>query len=64
MVETSILLATRYLQDKCLFNLEQNESLSHRDYTKFFDTLVDELLTIPLESELLPANPLRPIHTL
>ena len=31
---------------------------------KFFDTLVDELLAIPLESELPPVSPLRHIHTL
>ena len=37
---------------------------THRGHTKFFDTLVDELLTIPLESEFPPVNPLRPIHTL
>ena len=42
----------------------KNESLNHRDHTKFFDTLVDELLAIPLESELPPVNHLRPLHTL
>jgi hypothetical protein len=42
----------------------KNGSLSHRDHTKVFDTLVDELLAIPFESELPPVNPLRPIHTL
>ena len=42
----------------------KNGYLNHQDYTKFFDTLVDELLTILFESELPPVNPLRPIHTL
>ena len=42
----------------------KNESSNHRDYTKFFDILVNELLTIPLESEFPPVNPLRPVHTL
>jgi hypothetical protein len=35
-----------------LIGKTKNGSLSHRDHTKFFDTLVDELLAIPLESEL------------
>ena len=58
-----------WLLDTCKTNAyliwkTKNESLGHRDHTKFFDTLVDELLAIPLESELPPVNPLRPIHTL
>jgi hypothetical protein len=42
----------------------KNKSLDYRDHTKSFDTLVDELLAVLLESELPPVNPLRHIHTL
>src|ERR1700733_15098949 len=58
-----------WLLDTCKANAyliwkAKNESSNHRDHTKFFDILVDELPTIPLELEFPPVNPLRPVHTL
>jgi hypothetical protein len=58
-----------WLLDTCKTNAyliwkAKNESPSYWDHTRFFDTLVDELLAIPLESELPSVNPLRPVHTL
>jgi hypothetical protein len=55
-----------WLLDTCKINAylvwkAKNESSNH---TKFFDILVDELLTIPLELEFPPVNPLRPVYTL
>ena len=58
-----------WLLDTCKTNTyliwkAKNESSNHRDHTKFFDILVDELLTILLELEFPLVNPLRPVHTL
>src|ERR1700733_2878190 len=36
---------------------------SHRLHEKFYDTLIDELLTMGLELEVAPDGPLRPGHT-
>ena len=47
-----------------LFNILTFETdSSHRLHKKFYDTLIDELLTMGLELEVAPEGPLRPEYT-